>query len=647
MLSNKSQNIQVPNGTDLQEKSLAGASKRVKDEYEYVVGIDFGTTYSGVAYSRVKDKDHLGRPIVFDIGKWPKHTSTIIKIPTRSVYKNGALIKWGDQVIRHKEKENVEILTMYKLLLSENNLYVDIPTLPLGFNITKVIADYLRELYYHTYNILCNVKGKTMDKSKVRFCLTVPAVWTEKAKIIMRDAAIEANIIDANDHQDRLLLVGEPEAAALYCNTMLNQYNLKHGATFLICDAGGGTVDLVVYRINDNEDQKYLIEVAAGDGGLCGSVNLDQRFKLYVTEQVKNLTGIKLTENELEIIVKDFITTHKENVTYPKDYATELGRRPVDEDDSIAIKLPSQFERIETDTTFILYIVDGHLNIPISEVRRVIFDPVVNEVLNLIQAQCNGVGKLDAIFLVGGFGQSDYLIGTIQARFRKDTEIIARPEAGQMAIVRGAVFMGLDPLFVKKRVIRRTYGYQCALEFDEIADSGRPRTEKGGAAYCNGRFLPYASKGEVKDIDHSVSVLFTGYYREKKQSIRLFAYDGDNDQLPRYTDDERVHEIIKFDIDMPELPNVHPDDTIDITVRFFLYQTEIKLEVTIGHSTKVYTGLYPRDTGSYANLIGGLRVTDDTSNVGIEPSYEQYQGRSNNEDENEIGIIGNIPEDNP
>lgn len=239
------------------------------------------------------------------------------KIPTRSVYKHGELIKWGDQALNPKDREEVEILTMYKLLLSEGDRYADVPALPPGLNITRVIADYLRELYYHTYNTLCKVKGKQMDKSKVRFCLTVPAVWTEKAKIIMRDAAIKADIINANDHQDRLLLVGEPEAAALYCNTMLDQYELEHGDTFLICDAGGGTVDLVVYRINNEpEDQKYLIEVAAGDGGLCGSVNLDKIFKIYVNEQVTNLTGLNLTKDELEYIVKDFVTTHKVYIDY-------------------------------------------------------------------------------------------------------------------------------------------------------------------------------------------------------------------------------------------------------------------------------------------------------------------------------------------
>jgi molecular chaperone DnaK (HSP70) len=34
------------------------------------VGIDFGTTYSGVAYSRVGDVDGHGVPIMTEISKW-------------------------------------------------------------------------------------------------------------------------------------------------------------------------------------------------------------------------------------------------------------------------------------------------------------------------------------------------------------------------------------------------------------------------------------------------------------------------------------------------------------------------------------------------------------------------------------------------
>jgi molecular chaperone DnaK (HSP70) len=67
-------------------------------------------------------------------------------------------------------------------------------------------------------------------------------MWSDRAKNTMRDAAIKAGLIDENDHRDRLMLISEPEAAALYCEKKCEQFNLKHEDKFMICDAGGNCI---------------------------------------------------------------------------------------------------------------------------------------------------------------------------------------------------------------------------------------------------------------------------------------------------------------------------------------------------------------------------------------------------------------------
>lgn len=64
-------------------------------------------------------------------------------------------------------------------------------------------------------------------------------MWSDKAKATMREAAIMAGLIKEDDHRDRLMLISEPEAAALYCEKKCDQFNLKHNDRFMICDAGG------------------------------------------------------------------------------------------------------------------------------------------------------------------------------------------------------------------------------------------------------------------------------------------------------------------------------------------------------------------------------------------------------------------------
>lgn len=80
-------------------------------------------------------------------------------------------------------------------------------------------------------------------------------MWSDKAKSTMREAAIKAGLITETDHRDRLMLISEPEAAALYCEKKCDQFNLRHGDRFMICDAGGGmyrkemTLDLMAKMI--------------------------------------------------------------------------------------------------------------------------------------------------------------------------------------------------------------------------------------------------------------------------------------------------------------------------------------------------------------------------------------------------------------
>jgi len=80
--------------------------------------------------------------------------------------------------------------------------------------------------------------GKTFLKGlQIAYVITVPAIWKDGAKALTQQAAERAGI-PAN----KLDLVTEPEAAALYCATICNEVDLGDGDRFMVCDAGGGTV---------------------------------------------------------------------------------------------------------------------------------------------------------------------------------------------------------------------------------------------------------------------------------------------------------------------------------------------------------------------------------------------------------------------
>ena len=78
---------------------------------------------------------------------------------------------------------------------------------------------------------------------------------------------------------DLLQIISEPEAAATYALDVMNPHDIKVGHTFVLCDAGGGTVDLISYTVSGLTPSLSVEEAAAGTGGLCGSTYLNRIFE--------------------------------------------------------------------------------------------------------------------------------------------------------------------------------------------------------------------------------------------------------------------------------------------------------------------------------------------------------------------------------
>ncbi|KAK3611837.1 hypothetical protein CHS0354_040510 [Potamilus streckersoni] len=97
---------------------------------------------------------------------------------------------------------------------------------------------------YLKNDLLENLNKQTMDdldRSLIRWVLTVPAIWDEPAKQFMREAAVTAGI-----PSNQLILALEPEVASLYCFRMpsVSTYiaevcPLLPGEKFVLIDAGG------------------------------------------------------------------------------------------------------------------------------------------------------------------------------------------------------------------------------------------------------------------------------------------------------------------------------------------------------------------------------------------------------------------------
>ncbi|KAI9271872.1 hypothetical protein BDA99DRAFT_602595 [Phascolomyces articulosus] len=555
-------------------------------DYKVVVAYDFGTTFSGAAYAFTSTPAE-----VFHIQRWPHKAGKFYpKVPTLSVYPlrnpqqqqqtgQSTLSHWGHSAIKkmldpQARKKNV-LLSMFKLQLDES---LNLPPLENGLTPIQAVADYLAELHKHTMEELSVAFADIYSPDTFRYCLTVPALWSDRAKYLMRQASIQAGLITRSDPFDRLVLISEPEAAALYCEqTMGNQVQFQDNDRLMVCDVGGGTADLIVFQVNftDNADKRILKEVTKGIGESCGGVFLDERFYELLQRKLGMRAMNKLKAREVSDLMDTFIDKIKPAFDGLNDHYVTLPR-------SVALNdLPTVLCANDPGIS-----EEGIIRFSSRELKENVFDPIVDKILSLIRLQYHQIpdGRLNYLFLVGGFGSSRYLYKKIQSAFQSTgvKQIVCLAEHAALAVVRGAAYYGLNPHIVVSRVSRRTYGINYTAPFDNRIDPLSKRIVRpDGTIRCKNRFFTFVKKNEELPIDHCIREDFFVYYGTQK-SINLVLYATENDTVPRYHDEPGVHQVATITIPIPTIPGMRIKERLDHDVRMYFGSTEIRMEADFG-----------------------------------------------------------------
>ncbi|CAJ0823307.1 14510_t:CDS:2 [Entrophospora sp. SA101] len=518
-----------------------------------VVGIDFGTTYSGFAYS------HKVNPDIETNQNWPADATWAgaidkFKINTVLMYdENGDKVKlWGYKALANKktrrrndDSKDARPVELFKLHLgrdietSENlESRLNEVSTQNSFNYKKAVSDYLGEM---------DTVQRRWDNlnffENVLIVLTVPAEFTDKAKFIMRECVFKAELIDEL-HSENLQLTTEPEAAAIYCRKVLGEhFEVPYGKSFLIVDCGGGTVDLTVRQLLDDNS---LEEKTERSGDFCGGVFVDQEFAKFLGQKVGHHALKSFKENHYgryQYMIHEFF--HKEKHRFNgnenefdvidfdlQDYAPLL----IDYITDDLLK-----NRLEVD--------EWQVTLEFHHMKS-FFDPVINRIIGLIDKQLEHVEECSAMFLVGGFSESRYLQNVIKKEFHDRVKNISVPRHPMIAVVKGAVEYGLNMKCVKNRVLKKTYGVKMfkgdlltVFLSEVILDTKVPN------------FHPLVTRGTKVDVDEEFSVIGSPLHPSSKTvSIQIFETLSRN---PKFYDEPGMRELGKIKVDLPENPNTN------------------------------------------------------------------------------------------
>ncbi|KAI3391752.1 hypothetical protein diail_6846 [Diaporthe ilicicola] len=458
------------------KKDKAQKPKPVKEPM-IVIGIDFGTTYFGVAYAWSGNDQKID--VIMD---WDDTNNDHVKVPSAVKFSRdkSEITEWGPN-----SKDSAGALKWFKLLLvDEDDLPEDVRASAqvqeartrlhkLGKTPVEVLAMLLEKVWNHCIAKMKAAEGvDTVDTSRFHVVITVPAIWPNYSRDRMRKAVVSAGILRKRVAVGNTTLdfVDEPEAAAL---ATLSSIDGRHEAlineSVVIVDCGGGTGDCISYKIT-NIKPMVLREAATGEGGLCGAIFVDDRFRDLLKKKLEEFSPNAM-RGLRERDIRQMITSEWENgirsqfVGKVNKWVIRLPEKLVD---------PDMFVDEDDDD-------DGDyptFTITSDEVKDV-FKPTMERIYALVDRQIQAVfektKKLPKhIILVGGFGRCKYLKEYLTPRCRGVEILQKRGSEPWSAICRGAVIHGLTheksdsnlTVQVRSRIARASYGIICQEIFD-------------------------------------------------------------------------------------------------------------------------------------------------------------------------------------
>ncbi|KAF5003059.1 hypothetical protein FDECE_10370 [Fusarium decemcellulare] len=555
------------------------------------IGIDFGTTFSGASWAYSEKPDQI-----YEVSEWPAadfNDRNEVQVPTLYDLNSGAWgymvtpdmvpVKWFKLLLLNNKdlsKEDIrhsEQLTEARKQLAEH---------PKGFTVVQVVGFYLKRLWEHTKAYL-RTKLQRVEDIPFRVSITVPAIWPPYAQSAMREAAKLAGITDERAIGPTTLeLVQEPEAAGL--SIMLERSELSEiqkDEAFVVCDAGGGTVDVISYKVVSDRPFR-LKECVKGDGKLCGAVRIDEAFEDYLEGRDK-LKLKSLSESEYNtFFIQDWERGVKRNFTMdkvPEHFSLRLPNKAYKTMDRIRNK--DNFSMSRADVT-------GFFGKSLTGIRRLVND------------QCN-------ILLVGGLGSSRYIYDILNAQF---DGAVLRPLKGWSAVARGAVIRLLRERFsscspntltenqqrvlstlpaVTSRKSRYSYGVvvnkwlEDVDDYDETYDQRRRNPE---GIWVIPRMDWYLKKGDDVSVISPVCFEYSTYRRQPPPEKCTFYIRYSSADSPPIRNDSTVLELctIQCDYDRPfhEWPVVgNPDKGYRICSGLELmmkFEGELKWTLGIG-----------------------------------------------------------------
>ncbi|QRV77741.1 heat shock protein 70 kDa 12B [Ceratobasidium sp. AG-Ba] len=498
-------------------------------ENKIVIGIDIGTTQSGVAFTYLQKG---ANQIVHRVTRWPGQEAQAqqSKIPSIVWYNSGnKAVSFGAEALSHEAELSAEdqgwrLAKHFKLHLHPEDMKtkheLKLRPLPVGVPLRQIYSDFLGYLLRQTKQffeerVLDGVSVWDKNHSSMEVVLAHPNGWGIREQTFLRLAAVDAGLAEPASASSKIRFVTEAEASVHFCiyHTSLGSC-LQPGTNFVVCDAGGSTVDTTLYSVVSARPVLKLEEKRASACVQAGAIFVDDEAEKYLQTMLKSA---QLSEEDVEEYTKAGL----------KDFEGFAKRAFKDPSADLTIAVgQSRFNNSAIRAR------RGRLTLPGSIVKS-FFDICTKEILGSVDQQIDGL-DVPYILLVGGFGDSPFLREEFKRSYDpRGCQVTLTNDSTSKAVADGAV-MWSTLSNVSSRAPRFSFGVVVSTMFDpdDPAHLNRMKTiSADGIPRVVGAWCPIVPKGVAMDANavrrEEVHRLYSSANPNLEDlTLTLFSYSG-------------------------------------------------------------------------------------------------------------------------
>lgn len=513
-----------------------------------VIAIDLGTTFSGASYCILTPGK---KPEIHDVKSFPGQVTSSSKVPSVVLFnKSSEIALFGAEAVNGSSANKILdqggfIVRCWKLhmkpahlkLIESDNDQNGIPSfepLPKGIHAEEITAKFLAYMTscVGSHIISRHSNGPALLQqfgSNIHYVITIPNGWELAQQQVLRNACLSAGLVTPERAQS-ISFVTEAEASVNFCihSSQSQSWIERVGQEFIVCDAGGGTIDISSYTVTAIKPTLNLAETSISDCLIAGSTTIDRRARDLIQARLKGSEWDN--ENDLNDLQLAFCTSIKETFSdKTEDQYLAIGRNGLNDE-----KLNIRRGKLIFTGEEVASIYEPSIRAAEKSIRKRLTkkESLINE------------GRPVPVAMVGGFSESIFFRTELQNRLANVAHICKPDEATSKAVANGAVAWLIDGV-VSERVAKMTYGIRCSTRFkpsdkQHLARQSQAFISLDGSTRLSNSFGPILHKGEsgVEDRDHIEPFTLTWQATAPmlRKDVALIVYRGDIEPLPEFVD---------------------------------------------------------------------------------------------------------------